>query len=110
TTAGRTSGAMVARDRFRPQRISGPIHPAHSEVSLMAVDMFLKIDGVEGESPDSSHGGEIQVLSWSWGESNSASVSFGGGQGTGKVNMQDMSFSAPMSKATPTLMLACAKG
>jgi len=33
----------------------------------MAVDMFLKIDGVEGESRDETHQKEIDILSWSWG-------------------------------------------
>ncbi|MGB7991069.1 MAG: type VI secretion system tube protein Hcp, partial [Candidatus Methylophosphatis roskildensis] len=33
----------------------------------MAVDFFLKIDGIEGESADSKHKKEIDVLSWSWG-------------------------------------------
>lgn len=76
----------------------------------MAVDMFLKITGVEGESEDKAHKGEIQILSWNWGESNSGSASFGSGHGTGKVNMQDFSFSSYMNKSTPTLMLACAAG
>ena len=33
----------------------------------MAVDMFLKIDGIKGESKDSKHKDEIDVLAWSWG-------------------------------------------
>ncbi len=33
----------------------------------MAVDYFLEIDGVEGESTDAGHKGEIDVLSFSWG-------------------------------------------
>lgn len=31
-----------------------------------AVGMFLKIDGVEGESRDDQHRGAIDVLAWSW--------------------------------------------
>lgn len=31
-----------------------------------AVDTFLKIDGVDGESTDDKHKGEIEVSSWSW--------------------------------------------
>ena len=34
----------------------------------MAVDYFLKIDGIDGESNDSKHKGSIDVESWSWGE------------------------------------------
>jgi type VI secretion system secreted protein Hcp len=32
----------------------------------MPVDVFLKVDGINGESTDSRHRGEIDVLSWSW--------------------------------------------
>jgi type VI secretion system secreted protein Hcp len=33
----------------------------------MAVDVFLKIKGIPGESADSKHKGEIDVISYSWG-------------------------------------------
>ena len=33
----------------------------------MAVDMFLKIDGVDGESTDSAHDKWIEILSYSHG-------------------------------------------
>jgi len=33
----------------------------------MAVDFFLKIDGIKGESMDSTHKDEIDLQSWSWG-------------------------------------------
>lgn len=76
----------------------------------MAVDYFLKIEGIEGESTDDKHKNEIDLMSWSWGESNSGSHSGGGGGGAGKVAMSDFSFSMSMNKATPKLMLACATG
>ncbi|HEY7575111.1 MAG TPA: type VI secretion system tube protein Hcp, partial [Thermoanaerobaculia bacterium] len=34
---------------------------------MAKTDYFLKIDGIEGESQDGKHKGEIDVLSWSWG-------------------------------------------
>ena len=37
----------------------------------MAVDMFLKLDGIKGESLDATHKDEIDVLAWSWGLSQS---------------------------------------
>lgn len=76
----------------------------------MAVDYFLKIDGIEGESSDGKHKSEIDVESWSWGASQSGAGSFGGGGGAGKVSMQDFSFSMKVNKASPKLMLACATG
>ena len=75
----------------------------------MAIDYFLRIDGVPGESLDSKHKGEIDVESWSWGEANPAPPG-GGGGGAGKVQMQDFNFTARFSKASPNLMLACASG
>jgi type VI secretion system secreted protein Hcp len=48
----------------------------------VSVDLFLKIEGVSGESPDAKHKGEIQLESFSW----------------------------FVSKASPKLMLACATG
>lgn len=77
---------------------------------MAAVDYFLKIDGIDGESQDSKHKGEIDIESWSWGETNAGSHSGGGGGGAGKVQMQDFHYVMKMNKATPKLMLACATG
>ncbi len=76
----------------------------------MAVDMFLKLDGIDGESADAKHKNEIDIESFSWGASNSGSASAGGGAGAGKVAMQDFSFTTQVSKASPRLFLACATG
>jgi type VI secretion system secreted protein Hcp len=77
---------------------------------MAAVDYFLKIDGIEGESQDDKHAAEIDVLSWSWGEARSDSAPGGAGGGAGKVQMQDLHFTARVSKASPKLLLACAGG
>ncbi|MFL6660784.1 MAG: Hcp family type VI secretion system effector [Rhizobacter sp.] len=71
----------------------------------MAVDMFIKIDGIKGESKDSKHKEDIDVLAWSWGLSNSGSAHVGGGAGAGKVNVQDLSFTKWLDKASTALML-----
>jgi type VI secretion system secreted protein Hcp len=76
----------------------------------MAVDYFLKIEGIEGESGDSKHKNEIDIASWSWGETQSGSHAYGGGGGAGKVSMQDFNFTMPVNKASPKLLLACASG
>jgi type VI secretion system secreted protein Hcp len=77
---------------------------------MAAVDYYLKIDGVEGESTDAKHANEIDVESWSWGETQSGTAGHGGGGGAGKVTMQDFHFVMRVNKATPKLMLACASG
>jgi type VI secretion system secreted protein Hcp len=76
----------------------------------MAVDMFLKIEGVPGESQDKTHKAEIDVLSWSWGGSQSGTGHSGGGSGAGKVSFQDLSITKYVDKASPTLMQFMANG
>lgn len=77
---------------------------------MAAVDYFLKIDEVEGESKDSKHKGEIDIDSFAWGAKNAGTSSAGGGAGAGKVVIDDINFSAKASKASPTLFLKCATG
>jgi type VI secretion system secreted protein Hcp len=77
---------------------------------MAAVDYFLKIDGVDGESTDDKHKGEIDVLSFSWGVTQTGTFQHGGGGGAGKVSMQDFNFTMKVNKASPKLFLACASG
>jgi type VI secretion system secreted protein Hcp len=76
----------------------------------MALDIFIKIAGIDGESKDASHTGEIDVLAWSWGMSQGGTFHTGGGGGAGKVNVQDLSFTKYVDKASPNLMLFCSNG
>lgn len=80
------------------------------EAQAAAVDYFLKIDGIEGESTDAKHKNEIEILSFSWGVANTATPTAGGGGGAGKATFQDLTFNAQLSKASPKLFLACAGG
>jgi type VI secretion system secreted protein Hcp len=77
---------------------------------MAAVDYFLKIDGIPGESTDAKHKGEVDVGAWSWGETAAVPTVPGGGGGAGKVTIQDLNFTSRISKASPQLMLACASG
>ena len=77
---------------------------------MAAVDYFLKIDGIEGESKADKHTGEIDLESFSWGATQSGSFATGGGGGSGKVSMQDFHFTMGINKAGPALFLACAQG
>jgi type VI secretion system secreted protein Hcp len=82
---------------------AGPIHAAH-------VDFYLKVDGIDGESTDDKHKGQIEILSFSFGVDQPGSSATGGGGGAGKASFSDMTFSAHASKASPKLFLACATG
>jgi type VI secretion system secreted protein Hcp len=75
----------------------------------MAVDYFLEVDGIAGESADAQHKGEIDVLGFSFGVSSEAAAS-GRGGGAGKAVVDDLVVLAPTSKASPLLWLACASG
>lgn len=76
----------------------------------MAVDILLKIEGMEGESLIADHEGEIDVLAWSWGMSQSGTMHGAGGGGAGRVSIQDISFTKYIDKTTPNLMRACCNG
>ena len=76
----------------------------------MASDIFAKIGDIKGESPDDKHKGEIEVLSWSWGVTQSGTMAHGGGGGEGKANFNDFNFTHHIDKASPVLMKACATG
>jgi type VI secretion system secreted protein Hcp len=76
---------------------------------MAAVDFFLKFDGIKGESADAKHKDEIDIESWSWGETHSGAARPGGAR-AGKVAMQDFHFVMRLNSASPGLMKACATG
>ncbi len=76
----------------------------------MAVDMFMKIGDIKGESTDKKHANEIDVLAWSWGISNSGTTHQGGGGGAGKANVQDLSFTKYTDASSHALLLASSNG
>ncbi len=71
----------------------------------MAFDIFLKIDGVKGESSDAQHREEIEPASFSWGVSQEGATSAGGGAGAGKASFQDLHIIMNVSRASPQLFL-----
>jgi len=76
----------------------------------MAVDMFLKLDGIKGESHDHKHKDEIQILSWSWGVSQTGTFGEGGGGGAGKANFHDVSFTKNVDSSSYNLLKHVATG
>jgi len=76
----------------------------------MAIDMFLKIDGIEGESADDKHANEIELISFNWGMSQASSMHAGTGGGQGKVSVDDLSFVHFLDKASPILIQTCMSG
>lgn len=76
----------------------------------MAVDMFLKLDKIKGESKDKTHKDEIDILAWSWGIQQTGSTHIGVGSGTGKARFSDLNITKYVDKASVTLMEYVATG
>ena len=76
----------------------------------MAVDMFVKVGDITGESVDKVHAGKHDVLAWSWGLSNSGTTHQGGGGGSGKAHVQDLSFTKYVDSGSNALLEACSNG
>ncbi len=77
---------------------------------MAQVDYFLNLDGIKGESADDKHKGEIDIMSFSWGATNTGTNVSGGGGGAGKVSFEDIHITKTVDKSSPLLMLACASG
>jgi len=76
----------------------------------MAVDYFLKLDGIEGESQDDKQKSWIQLQSFSWGASQVTSVAGTGGSGAGKADLSDFSIMKFLDKASTPIFKALVKG
>ena len=76
----------------------------------MAVDYFLKIDGVDGESMDADHKDEIDIISWSWGVMNPSSGMRGSGAGGGRADFQEVLCVKEIDKSSPVLLEKTASG
>jgi len=76
----------------------------------MAVDMFLKLTDVEGESKDKKHPGSIDIYSWSWGMTQTGAFGMAGGGGAGKVNVHDLTITKKMDKASNAITQHCCAG
>lgn len=76
----------------------------------MSVDMFLKLGNIKGESTDPQHLGQIDILAFSWGESIQVTRAVGGGINVGKPNLQELSLTKYIDKASVPIMVALVGG
>ncbi len=76
----------------------------------MAVDMFLELDGVKGESKDEDHKGKIDILSWNWVVTNTGDLHSGGGGGAGKADIGDIVVTKYLDLSTADLLKCCVSG
>jgi type VI secretion system secreted protein Hcp len=92
---GHANGSVANAAGRQPHVLSGP----HPEV--------LSIPGIVGESTQAGHPGGIDILSFSWGASNTSSPLRNSG-GAGKVSFTNITFSKVIDRASPALFQACA--
>lgn len=76
----------------------------------MSQDIFLKINGIDGESLDSSHKNEIEVLSFGWNVHQDSAMHAGSGGGSGKATVEDLEFEHFVDRSSPNLMKYCLTG
>ena len=76
----------------------------------MSQDIFLKINGIEGESQDSDHKNEIEVLAFEWKVHQESSMHSGSGGGAGKATVEDLEFVHYVDRSSPNLMKYCMTG
>ena len=76
----------------------------------MAVDMFLKLEGIDGEAQDDTYADQIDVIAWSWGATQSGTTHTGGGSGSGKASIQDVSITKYIDASSHKLLGAVSKG
>jgi len=106
--------AAATNDLLSPEELRQLVQLAASRLnqgSTAKPDWFLKIDGIDGESTDSKHSKEIEVLAYTFTISQSGTFDSGtGGGSTGRAGWHPFVFVAKTSKASPKLALACATG
>ncbi|ANB74045.1 type VI secretion system secreted protein Hcp [Burkholderia sp. GAS332] len=76
----------------------------------MSVDMYMRVDGVTGESKDANHKGWTDIQSYSWGAAQPGSMATGSGGGIGKVSFNDLLVETFIDKAAPAVLKFCANG
>jgi type VI secretion system secreted protein Hcp len=76
----------------------------------MAIAMYLKVDGVTGESHDSNHKNWSDIHSFTWGAEQPGNMAVGGGGGAGRIQFLDLSVQAFIDKGTPAILKFCASG
>lgn len=84
--------------------------PASPASTATKPTLFLKIDGIPGESTVDGHVNEIELLSFSFGATNSARPDPGSGGGAGKVTFQDLHISKQADVASARLLDTVARG
>lgn len=78
----------------------------------MAIDVYLQIDGIQGESTDAGHLGWIEVTAAYWGvtQPRSATASTGGGHTAERCEHRTLALTKLVDMASPLLLQNCSAG
>jgi type VI secretion system secreted protein Hcp len=78
----------------------------------MAVECFLKFEGpdLKGESKADGYAEQVDVLAWSWGATQTGTMHVATGGGAGKANVNDLTITKWVDKASPNLAQAVISG
>jgi type VI secretion system secreted protein Hcp len=76
----------------------------------MSHEIFVKLDGIDGESKQAAHKNWVDVLNFGYSVTQSASMHTGGGGGVGKADFGPIMFTHYLDKASPNLFKYCASG
>ena len=76
----------------------------------MTQDIFIKIQGIDGESQDATHQNEIDVIDWTWKVTQQSTMMSGSGGGAAKASVSDLEFTHQMDRASPNLSRYCFTG
>jgi type VI secretion system secreted protein Hcp len=78
----------------------------------MAIDVYLQIDGIKGESADDKHKDWIECKSVAWGveQPKSATASTGGGHTAERCEHEDIALTKLADLSSPLLLQNCSSG
>ena len=76
----------------------------------MAVDTYLFLQDIKGESQDDKYKDSIEIIAFNWGAKNEGTAHTGTGAGAGKAQFQDLTIDKRVDKSSPTLLQFLATG
>jgi len=78
----------------------------------MAMDVYLQIGDIKGDSTDDKHKGwiEVSTVDWSVTQPRAATISTAGGHTSGRADLSEIGFTKLADIASPVLFQTCAAG